>query len=121
MNIILGRAPDFVMKLGQVEIFHKVSVLTFFEVGRDREWFVCSDRSLWTVSRLVRSYFKSKKRICLNAIEFNTEERIMDFSIYVHKARISLATPVELLLDDKNIIQNKFLDYLKYIQSRQCP
>jgi hypothetical protein len=52
-QIKIGRAPDFVMRIGKVDIYHKAMMYYFSHGRKYLHSDVVSDRSLQTVAKIV--------------------------------------------------------------------
>jgi hypothetical protein len=59
MIILVGDGPDFVMRQGAVEIFHKGVVRAVDRAGVEKFHESTSDRSLWVVARVVTGYLRA--------------------------------------------------------------
>jgi hypothetical protein len=60
-QIKIGRAPDFVMRIGKVDIYHKAMVYYFSHGRKYLHSDVVSDRSLQTVAKIVRDVFAANE------------------------------------------------------------
>jgi hypothetical protein len=59
MIIVIGKGPDYVMRQGLLEIFHKSAVRAVDSGGVEKFHESTSDRSLWVVARVVAGYLRA--------------------------------------------------------------
>jgi len=58
-QIKIGRCPDYAMRLGKMDIYHKANIYLFSHERRFQDSVVKSDRSLQTVAVSIRDVLKN--------------------------------------------------------------
>ncbi len=59
MFILIGKAPDFLMRQGLVDVFHKGVVRAVDSGGVEKFHESTSERSLWVVAKVVAGYLRA--------------------------------------------------------------
>jgi hypothetical protein len=112
MKICVGAGPDFILKMEQMDFFHKVSCSIIFADHLVRDARIFSDRSLLTVSKMVKRFLEFKQ---VEISRPNLIHQDLSFSIQTPTVSVSLALPKGLVSDDRTLLQNNFLLYLALI------
>lgn len=113
MFILIGNGPDFLMRQGLVEVFHKGVVRVQNDAGLETCHESTSDRSLWVVAKVVAGYLRA------NGVGLGDINRMVfvgmsaDISSSGRTIELSMKLPDELTVESREGLGEQFVNFIK--------
>jgi hypothetical protein len=110
MIIVVGKGPDYAMRQGLLEIFHRAVVdIAGMEVFHEST----SDRSLWVVAKMATAYLTANGVGCAEITGLNFVALSAKFNVSGGTIDLRLNLPDELAVEWSNALANYFANYIK--------
>lgn len=106
--IKIGKSPDYAMRLGKMEIYHKANIYFFSRDRRFQDSAVKSDRSLHAVAVSIRDFLKHSPLISIDSDRPLPIARRVVVRTRTSLAMIRLRLPVTIAKDKFTEICEKF-------------
>ncbi len=113
MFILIGKGPDFLMRQGLVDVFHKGVVRAVDSGGVEKFHESASDRSLWVVAKGVTGYLRA------NRLGLGDVNRMVfvgfraDISSSGRTIQLSMKLPDEITSESQSSLVRHFSNFIK--------
>ena len=112
-HIKIGRAPDFVMRLGKMDIYHAANIHFFSNERNFLDSAIVSNRSLQTVAADVSGILNSDVNGASIAISLKNFSKRHIFKTPRGYILVCLRLPARLLKEEKYKLCHQFLSFIK--------
>ena len=113
MIIVVGNGPDFLMRQGLVEVFHRSAVRAVDSGGVEKFHESTSDRSLWVVAKVVAEYLRAAGVCVAEVLRIDFSNFEAKFGSAGREVVVRIKLPHELDRGVREYLEVKFADFVK--------
>jgi hypothetical protein len=110
--ILIGNGPDFVMRQGLVDVFHRAVVRVENDVGVEIFHETTSDRSLWLVAKVVSGYMRANDVVKddVKTLDFNNLQTVIEKRFC--KVLVSILLPPQMEVETRDMLAREFAIFI---------